>query len=103
MILKAYSVHDSAAAAYLPPFFEHRDQMAMRTFGHAVAQEGHQFCEYPQDYKLFCVGECDDAKGIFKPQPPHFLCSALEYIRDTDSDSTTDDLNGVLGPISQAD
>lgn len=89
MILKAYSVHDSAADAFLLPFFDHRHQMAMRTFGHAVQQDGHKFCEYPQDYKLFCIGEFDDSKGIFNPRPPEFLCSAMEYIsKEADENKT---------------
>ena len=74
MILKAYAVHDRAADAYMRPFFESRHQMAMRMFGQAVQDQQTEFFAHPQDYKLFCVGEFDDNKGLFKAQPPEFLC-----------------------------
>ena len=93
MILKAYAVHDRAADAYMRPFFESRHQMAMRMFGQAVQDQATEFFAHPQDYKLFCVGEFDDNKGMFKPQPPEFLCSAMEYINaDTGRPSNNGDL-----------
>lgn len=69
MIHNVFSVHDSAADAYLPPFVLPRIEMAKRVFAQAVNSESHQFGLSPADYTLFCLGTFDDETGKFLIQP----------------------------------
>ena len=41
MIHNVYSVYDSAAAAYLPPFILPREEMAIRSFSVAACSDDH--------------------------------------------------------------
>lgn len=76
---QAFSVYDSAAAAYLPPFYVPRLEVAVRIFTESANDRTHQFYKYPGDYTLFCVGEFDDNSGLLHPLPkPEKITSALE-------------------------
>lgn len=61
-----FTVFDSAARAYLQPFFSSTVEEAIRSFREAVNTEGHQFNKFPEDYALYCVGEFDQATGVLK-------------------------------------
>lgn len=63
MRLKVFSVFDSKAAAYLPPFFQATAGMAARVFQDACHDEKHQFNRHAGDYTLFQIGEYDDETG----------------------------------------
>ena len=63
MIHKIYSVYDSKAESYTPPFFQHQEAMALRTFGDCCNDEGHTFGKHPEDYTLFNLGIWDDSNG----------------------------------------
>lgn len=78
MINMAYSVYDSAANAYLPPFFIHSEKMAMRSFQDAVNDQSHQFNKHPEDYILHRIGTFDDVTGQLDPCIPVKVMSALE-------------------------
>ena len=83
MIHKQFSIYDSGAQAYLPPFILPRDEMAQRTFGDACNSESHQFGAHPEDYTLFRLGTWDDESAIFTPEPngPQTLGNGVEYVR----------------------
>lgn len=66
MILQAFSIYDSKAAAYAPPFFMARMELALRAFKDLVADPGSQVHKHPEDYSLYLVGEFDDNTGAFK-------------------------------------
>ena len=57
---KIFSIYDTKAEAYLPPFFVHQEALALRAFSDAVNTEGHQFNMHPGDYTLFNIGAWDD-------------------------------------------
>jgi len=63
MVHKIYSVYDSKAETYTPPFFQHREAMAIRTFTDCCNDKGHTFGMHPEDYTLFELGEYDDNNG----------------------------------------
>ena len=85
---KAYVVHDSAAEAFLPPFFLHTDGIAKRIFADACNDPDHQFGANPQDYTLFFVGEFDDEFGTLEPQTPTSLGNGLTFIRPLEQSSS---------------
>lgn len=66
MLLKVFSVYDVKVGAYLPPLFFRSKLEAIRAFSSAVADSQHQFCQHPEDYTLFELGEWDDGDAKFK-------------------------------------
>lgn len=58
-----FSVYDSKAKAYMPPFVMHENAMAVRVFADCINDTSHAFGKNPQDYTLFNIGEFDDNKG----------------------------------------
>lgn len=71
MILQVFTVHDSKARAFLPPFYQARLEMAARAFADCADQPEHAFCRNPDDYTLYHLGSFDDELGVFVlfPQP----------------------------------
>lgn len=63
MIHQMFSIYDSKAYAFLPPFFLPTPEMAIRTFESCANEPGHMFCKHPFDFNLFHIGEFDDATG----------------------------------------
>lgn len=66
MILKVFAVFDSAAGAYLQPFFSINVATAAREMVTAVNSEGHAFQRHSGDYELFLLGEWDQYEGVIK-------------------------------------
>lgn len=61
--MKQFSIKDSKAEAYLPPFLAITTGVAMRIFQNAVMKEGTDFMKYAADYTLFEIGEWDELNG----------------------------------------
>lgn len=67
MTTNLFTVYDSAASAYLEPFYAPTIEYAIRQFRQTVNKAGHQFSQFPEDYTLFHIGEFDMSTGIIKP------------------------------------
>lgn len=67
MKMNVYSVYDSKAEAYLPPFFMRADGEAVRAVSEAAKDRNHQFFAHAGDYTLFRIADFDDAKGVLTP------------------------------------
>lgn len=81
MFLKIFSVRDSAADAFLQPFFAPTTGLAIRSFQDAVNDVSHQFNKHSLDYHLYLLGDFDDATGNLLVQPePVKIGSAFEYL-----------------------
>jgi len=94
MILKMFTIHDSAAQAFLPPFFYPQDDQARRTFSQCVNDTTHQFGRHPHDYTLFCVGEFDDQTATIHHDTPVAIGNGVEFVqRKNDTDQP--DLQGI--------
>lgn len=65
MKLKIFSIYDSQAAAFLPPFFLTNEAVARRHFYDSANDPNHMFCMHPNDYTLFMLGTWDDDNGFF--------------------------------------
>lgn len=82
LLLKIFSVYDSKAEAYLPPFFMQYRGQAVRAYGDTADDPSHQFGKHPQDYTLFELGEWDDSNGSFNIYlAPHCLGVATEFMK----------------------
>ncbi len=64
MILKSFSIYDTKAEAFLPPFFCPTSGVAIRNFEAAANEQGHAFNKHATDYNLFELGTFDDVTGI---------------------------------------
>lgn len=88
MIHSIFSIHDSKAAAFLPPFILPRVEMAQRAFADCVNSESHQFHAHPEDYTLFHMGNFDDETGEIHPKTtPTSLGLGLQYIKKVESEN----------------
>lgn len=65
MQLHMFTVYDSKAKAYLPPFFMGQIGQAVRAFSDCVDNAEHAFSKHPEDYTLFRCGTFDDVTGLF--------------------------------------
>lgn len=73
-----YSVYDSKAEAYLPPWTAQSDGLAIRNFEDAIRQEGHAFRRHARDFSLFRVGTFNQASALLEHQVPFALAAAHE-------------------------
>ncbi|AXL15427.1 nonstructural protein [Microviridae sp.] len=83
MIHLQFSIYDTKAGAYLPPFILPREEMAIRTFGDCINAKDHQFSLHPEDYTLFRLGTWDDDTARFTAEGngPQTLGNGVEFIR----------------------
>lgn len=82
MKLEIFSVYDSKAQAYLPPFFLPKEAMAIRIFAECCNSPEHQFGKHPADYTLFHIGSFDDWDGdILAIQPQKNLGNGLHLVK----------------------
>ncbi len=81
---KMFTVFDSAAGAYLPPFVLPAEAMAVRVFSDCVNSSDHQFGKHPSDYTLFELGVWDDSAGVVSllPSGGGKIVNGLEVIAE---------------------
>ncbi len=79
MILKIFSIHDSAAEAHITPFFLPQDQQAIRSFRDCLDDPKHQFHQHPADYTLFAHGVFDANSGEFVLQEKKSLGNGTQH------------------------
>lgn len=79
-----FTIYDSKAEAYLPPFVMHQEGMAIRVFSDCVNDTKHQFGLNPQDYTLFRIGMFNDLKGRVDSGAPISLGNGLEFQKPSD-------------------
>lgn len=85
-MLKMFSVYDSKAQAYLPPFFSPTTGTAVRSFQVACQTEGHDFHRFGSDFTLFELGDFDEAKAtMHMHSTPQNLGLAIGYVGDEGS------------------
>lgn len=76
MLLRAYTLHDSKALNYSPPFFVHNDALAIRMLTDLVADSNTAPGRHPNDFRMYCVGVYDDGTGAFTPH------NIIEHVMD---------------------
>ncbi len=83
MELRMFTIHDSKAAAYLPPFVLPEEDMAIRSFADCVNDISHAFYRNPGDYTLFSIGKFDANKGVLLPAHTVSLGNGVDFIKQT--------------------
>lgn len=81
MIHKLFSVYDSKSESYTPPYFDHAEGRALRTFADCCNDPEHQFGKHPEDYTLYNLGEFDDGLGTITQDKITSVASGNSLIR----------------------
>lgn len=61
--MNIYTIYDSKAEYYLPPFFARTHNEAIRTFSQAVNDSQHHIGQNHSDFTLFFIGSYDETNG----------------------------------------
>lgn len=74
-----FTVYDTAAEYYMPPFYMQSKGEALRAFMDTASDPQHPFSKHPADFNLFHIGTFDNATATFQIFPaPISLGNALE-------------------------
>lgn len=65
--LKLFTVYDTKAEVYFPPFGARHVAEAVRQFADLVANPASVLAKHPEDYRLFICGEFHQDSGIVVP------------------------------------
>lgn len=69
--LRMFSLFDTKAQAYAPPFCAPRYELAVRSLIQALDAGGDsQLSKFPEDFVLFEIGSFDDVTGVVEALPP---------------------------------
>lgn len=81
MIHLKFTIYDTKAEAYLPPFILPTRAMAIRIFTDCCNDDGHAFGKHPHDYTLFQCGTFDDntAHEVLKLEA---IGNGVEYVEN---------------------
>ena len=80
MRLNVYTIFDSAAGAYMRPFFMQSDGQALRSFTDIATDKDHEIGKHPEDYSLYRIGTYDDNVGRLVPEDKECLATAEEVV-----------------------
>ena len=75
MLLYAYSLYDSKALTYSPPFYATAHGQAVRLVMDLASDSNTSVGRHPSDYTLYCVGQFNDALGVMLPAEHRDLIS----------------------------
>lgn len=80
MIFKMYSIFDSKAEVYLPPFYQKTHGESIRTVTESVTNSDSMLSKHPGDFTLYYLGDFDDETGLVAPLKTHLnLGKLLEF------------------------
>ena len=97
MNLNIYTIFDSAANAYMQPFFLHNDGLAIRSFSDTInAKEPNNISEHPDQFTLFKIGTYDDTNGHLANDEPVSLGNAITFKTEQNQTFTIEDLKKLL-------
>lgn len=84
MELRAYSIRDSKAEVFNPPFYKKTHGEAERDFTSLVRDEKSQPHLYPEDFDLYYCGTYDDQTGVFKSlDTPQHIVKAIQLVKQS--------------------
>lgn len=83
MKLNAYCIFDSAAGAYMRPFFMLSDAQARRAFTDIATDANHEVGKHPEDYHLCRVGVFDDNEGKLIPENVEVLATGIKVVAES--------------------
>lgn len=90
MKLKMFSVFDTKMAVFANPFYDQREESAIRSFSDAVndPNPNNMWNKHPEDFSLYMIGEFDNDTGeidLYKPQNLVTASALMSLRRDLPS------------------
>ncbi len=80
MITQVFTIYDSKAECYMPPFFTQTKGSAIRLFSDTCNDREHQFYIHSEDFTLFQLGSYDDQIASFDLyETPSPIGKAIEF------------------------
>ena len=77
--MKVYSVYDEKALVYGLPVCFSTDGLALWSFADLVSNPNSNVNKYPSDFKLYRIGEFNDANAEMTSITPVFLAVGTQY------------------------
>lgn len=83
MKLSVFSVFDLASGLYAQPFCVASRGVAVRAFGDGCMDESpkNAWHSHPEHFVLYCLGEFDDASGLFATGVPEQVSLATDFVQ----------------------
>lgn len=104
MLHKLFTVFDSKAEIFLPPFFVPTLGIAKRAFIDCINSPDHQFGKHPSDYTLFQLGNFNDADGMMEePYTKKSIGNGVEFLDPEHEHSIGEFTNGQTNTPIQPD
>jgi len=79
-IHKIFTVYDSKAETFMPPFFVPSKGLAIRAFEDCINSNEHHFGKHPADYTLFSLGSFDTDTGEFDITDRISVGNGVEFV-----------------------
>jgi len=80
--MRIYSVYDEKAEEFSPPFFQQNDRLAQRMITESAKGNGSMLAAYPEDFKLYRLGEFETSTGELTPETrPHLLMNVKDLTK----------------------
>lgn len=89
MILKIFSVYDSATKVYNTPFFMLTNAEAIRAFSTMAMDTQSNICKHSHDFHLFFLGTYDNVTGYVN-QDEHIKDLGCADLFKTEEDTVTE-------------
>lgn len=80
-MLKVYSIYDSKAKVFNPPFYQKNAGEAARSFTKIVNDQQGLINEFPEDYILMEIGTFNDETGLIEGQAHLAVGTGTQYKR----------------------
>lgn len=81
MQFKMYSIRDSKAEIFHPPFYKTTHGEAERAFQDLTKDDKSTLSKHPEDFDLYYVGIYDDNTGkIVSPDTPQHIIKAVQFV-----------------------
>lgn len=77
---QVFSILDTKAGTYNPPFYQKNVGEATRTFSKICSDRESLISQYPEDFVLCLVGDFDDESGIISSIPVLTIGTAAQYV-----------------------
>jgi len=82
MLLKMYSIRDSAAEIFNTPFFCRAEGEALRNIAELVKDERSTVHKRPEHFDLYYLGNYDDGSGKIETLPtPEHVQKAVAFVK----------------------
>lgn len=84
MNVQIFSIYDSKAEAFLPPFYMRNKGEALRAFESTVKDKenkNNQIAAYPADYSLVLIGTLNQLSGEISPLTHQIIANATEFVQ----------------------